>query len=111
MKLHPNQPFLFDLDKGQEKKEEGIQRVATHYAGGLSFAKRIAIDLGMSQDTVTVDDVQEWLAAHGYPMLGKEAGDLFRGGEWIAVRSAPSRRVSRHACPITVWKLRRRQHA
>lgn len=107
-KRDPNQGSLFDLDKGQEQKEDGISRVASHYAGGLSFARRVAIDLGMSRETVTADDVQEWLNDHGYPMLGKEAGDLFRGGEWAFVRSTPSRRVSRHACPISVWRLKRR---
>lgn len=99
--------IVFDAKQGEEAKEAGIALAEEHHAADLDFAREIALQIGLRQDTVSADDVQLWLFKNGYQMLGPEGGHLFEAGLWEWTGDwVKSQRVSNHARMLRVWRLK-----
>lgn len=87
---------------------------------GLALASRLtlvedvrvrvrAIALSRPDRTATADDVDTALAAirSTHSELGNAAGSIFRDGRWLCTGEwRSSTRLSNHARPIRVWRLK-----
>jgi hypothetical protein len=103
---------LFDLNKGQEARDEGMKSASEHQADMLKIARQIAFDIAYSRcdGMVTADDVYRELERQGYDinLLGNAAGSIFKKNPFFkpTIIRRQSERVSNHARSIMVWKLR-----
>ena len=100
-------PEQFDLNLGRELKTVGVT-LASENNGNLAEAQAVALQLAVDHGRVTADDVyQRYVLDQGNSWLGNAAGSLFRSSlfEWTGELVA-SRRPSRHANYIRVWRLK-----
>ena len=100
-------PEQFDMSFGIELKTVGITLAAENH-GNLAEAQAVAMQLAADNGRVTADDVyQRFVIDQGNSWLGNAAGALFRSSlfEWTG-ELVPSRRPSRHANYIRVWRLK-----
>jgi len=105
---------LFHPKLGEFEAKVGIGRASFPMGRRrqLEQAKQTAILLakGSFDRCITADDVVRWYAIRGINLpgkLGNAMGSLFRASCWeFTGRYVKSKRVSRHANTIRVWKLR-----
>ena len=100
-------PEQFDMSFGIELRTVGITLAAENH-GNLAEAQAVAMQLANDNGRVTADDVyQRFVVDQGHSWLGNAAGALFRSSlfEWTG-ELVPSRRPSRHANYIRVWRLK-----
>jgi hypothetical protein len=98
----------FDLEKGEQRKEWGIEQASLLRKELLELARRCAIRVAHRFGEVTYDDVFYEMIRRGLDpiALGNAAGSIFRGKEFIFTgRWEKSRRVSNHARVNRVWRL------
>ena len=102
-----NQESLFDAEKGEQLKDDGMAIAAFNKQADLAHARMVAKILA-ERDALritTADEVQEVMTERGVS-LGNAAGSIFKGkhwqwtGQWVK-----SNRVSNHARFIRVWRL------
>lgn len=99
----------FSLDAGRALRDIGIGRAKLAKADVIEAAAAVARVHAMRNGEVTADDVMRRMITLGFlpEQLGRSMGGLFRGGEWEWTGEfRPSRRVSRHAGMIRVWRLK-----
>lgn len=89
------------------ERDEGKVFSVKNRFNAFYVAKREAIILGAASE-ITADDVQDRMEELGYVPgdLGNAAGSVFSGGRWERVGYTKSRRASRHAGVIGVWRLK-----
>ncbi len=100
---------LFDPKRGDELREEGMERAAGKRENLLREARAAAILHSMVYGSCTMDDVHADLAtsyeSYTPADLGNAAGSIFRGERWHDTsQRVKSRRAARHSNKITVWK-------
>ena len=100
----------FNLVQGDLFKEQGIDLAAESRKKMLEFARDKARFVALQRDsrTVSIDDVFYQLEEADIPAcaLGMAAGAVFRTDDWEHVGYTRSTRVSNHARPITLWRLK-----
>lgn len=101
-----DQEDLFDLEKGEQLKEEGMAVAAMNRKEQLEVARGIAKELALSGDGTTSADLvaKELYERHGIETLGPAAGSLFRGDNWHQIGYRKTTKASSHARPIGVWR-------
>ena len=99
---------LFDADKSQALKEQGMEAAEESNKTKLNLARSVAISLAKKFGEITADDVGEVMAnVYGVASLGAAAGSLFKGGDWeFTGERRTSKRKSNHARELKVWRLR-----
>lgn len=98
---------LFDAKKGEQLKDEGMDKAACNRDFDLAIARNTAVMIaqGRQDRSCTADDVQRVLIERGIS-LGNAAGSIFRGKRWrFTGRFVKSQRVSNHASIRRVWQL------
>jgi hypothetical protein len=110
VKDDPQGKFNFDLDKGRERRDQGIALATASLSRQqlLALAKVYAVRVARLCGSVTADDVfYEMLKAGLDPTaLGPAWGSVFRGESFVFTgRWEKSKRVSNHASDLRVWRL------
>ena len=98
----------FDLEKGELRKEQGIEQASYTRKELVELARLCAVRVAHRFGEVTYDDVFYEMVRQGLDptALGNAAGGIFRGKEFIFTgRWEKSRRVSNHARVNRVWRL------
>jgi hypothetical protein len=102
----------FSRPLGERAKREGMETAASSRSDLLDLVRAALVDIAMRRESreATADDGQAWLIANGYKPsdLGNAAGSMFPPGWWVPTgRRMQSKRVSRHANEIRVWRLKK----
>lgn len=101
----------FYLNRGLERKADGVALACEKRSDVLAIARRLAVKHARRDPNgeCTADDVQDALRPHGYSSadLGNAAGAVFPRSRWeFTGRWTRSRRVSNHGHQNRVWRLR-----
>ena len=100
------------MSTATEARDEAIERVDKNAPREwMEVAEKCVMDLALSRDTFTTDDVILELVAkkHGLPSEPRALGPVMkraRREQWIEPTATfrQSERASRHAAPIRVWR-------
>ena len=100
---------LFDEEKAEELKKEGLNRASSTRKDLLIAARSWARWIAERMGEVTIDEVQDMIYRKGMCSqdLGNAAGNVFSGKEWQFTGEwrKSSRSVS-HGRMIRVWRLK-----
>lgn len=101
----------FDIQQGRQLRDDGIETAASHRKYYLELARHAvkAAALKRVDRTATADDAFRYFKEMDIPAdnLGRAAGRIFLSKEWEKTGCyVPSKRVSNHARPIAVWRLK-----
>ena len=104
-------PDLWDLEAGEQLKEEGRRRAEESHFSVLEFARDGLENIARGRESreVTADDATRYLVDNGieHNALGASAGSLFRGKQWeFTGRWEKSKKASNHASDLRVWRLK-----
>ena len=95
------------MDRGEQLKIDGLDRVATSNAEWLTWIRKHARYTCHKQGTVSADDLRTIADRHNrHPHHPNAWGAVFRGSEWELTGYKKSRYVSNHARRIAVWRLK-----
>jgi inosine/xanthosine triphosphate pyrophosphatase family protein len=103
MTISPSELDLFDQQRSDRAKREGMQRAADNGRTSLENARRIARQIALTREDlcITADDVGRLV-----PDLGPAAGSLFKTDEWHWTgQFKKSSRVTNHSRLLRVWRL------
>jgi hypothetical protein len=93
---------------GEQKKEEGRNRVEAHNEEWLDWIRYHAKELARWTGTVTIDDLRK--IADNFdrqPTHPNAWGCVFRNKRvWERIEYRPSKRPDAHHRPIGVWRLK-----
>jgi hypothetical protein len=103
-------PPAFDLKRGRELKDQGMQlarmgreklfdwcvRWLEHYASGRADREACADDLYRHLEIMGID----------LNIVGNAAGSLFKSDRWVQAGWMPSQRTSNHGRQIQRWRLK-----
>jgi hypothetical protein len=98
---------------GMAAGSAGRDHAALKHSAKLTIARRIARELA-ANGPISIDDVTERMVKDSYESdadVDTKArrfwkGKVFATSEWVPVDTVPSRRVSHHGRPITLWALK-----
>lgn len=99
---------LFDQEKGDRLKQEGMAKAAQNNVSDLLKARQIAIRLCAEHGEVNADDVGRLMKKeYGVASLGPSAGSLFKGGQFeFTGKRVISHRSKNHGREIKVWRFK-----
>src|SRR5262245_44187594 len=100
---------IFDAEKSEALKREGMALGASPRLDVLSYARSIAKEIALrrASRTVTADDVGRELKARGIESLGPAGGSLFKTPEWQWTGDyVKSHRITNHSRMLRVWRYR-----
>jgi len=95
----------FSREVGERAKTQGMDAAARTRQNLLAEVRAHLRILARTRP-VSADDAQEYLISQGLQPMGNAAGSLFSGHEWECVGRVKSKRVSRHANEIRLWRLK-----
>ena len=99
-------PFVFDRQKSDDAKADGMRRAADARPEPLQHARHVARELCEQFGETNADIVgTEMKARYGIDSLGPAAGSLFKVGFVFTGRRVRSTRISNHARELKVWRL------
>lgn len=97
----------FDLAAAKEAANRGIEAVSLSNKEFINKARRIAVDLGVSQGVVTADDLRKACEKKGIePKSSNAWGAVFRDGNWTPDGFIRSKQVQGHGNLIRVWRYK-----
>ncbi len=103
---------MFDLQKSEDLKAEGMGRAAAVREVDVEKAREIARMLCRGKrsegkdPTINADEVGKYMEDHGFKNLGAAAGSIFRSKEFeFTGERINSARESNHARELKVWRL------
>ncbi len=102
-----------EIFTGEELKERGIEQAMQPDArkNVIEWARNVARVECLNHGTVTSDDVVQLMESSGIDLpgiLGNGMGSIFRTKEFVPTGGfRKSKRPSRHAAMVRVWRLKR----
>ena len=103
--------FVFDFEKSQKKKKDGMEAASAANKSLLEQARDIAFEIGQRQERVTADDVFREMFKRGICTdkdIGNWAGSIFAKTsiwQFTGLRKS-SVRISNHGRDIKIWTLK-----
>jgi hypothetical protein len=102
-----------DVGAAKAAGASGRDHAALKHSNKLQIARRIARELG-GNGPICIDDITDRMVTLGYESdtdveKGSRRfwkGKVFANSEWVPVDQVPSRRISNHGRPVTLWALK-----
>ena len=97
---------LFDLDRGERLKKDGMEKAEDNAKTALQLAREIAVEYALSHNRLCHADVVGRIlkSRHGIDTLGPAAGSLFKTKNWeFTGQWIKSARITNHGRMIRVW--------
>ncbi len=99
------QRTIFDVEKGEQERDEGIARVGSNADTFVQDMREVAVAISREKGYVTSDDLRRIAADEGLePHHPNAWGAIFRGKRWECIGRRKSAKVSNHAREIRVWR-------
>jgi hypothetical protein len=96
----------FNLQAGINSRDVGMELSASAKKAQLEISRHCAEEMARSNNGYcSIDQVQHAMSIKGLS-LGMAAGSVFKDGRWDFIGYQKSARVSNHARPVSIWRLK-----